>query len=109
MRRRSKIERLRAARHRNANLNFGADDEDDDGDPYSIPKSILRKAMDVSETWRSCRRRTCKRGRGCRGREVQCASERVVAAPRNPDKAARDAARGMAQLKRMLEEALAQR
>lgn len=107
MKRRSKIERLRLARHRNANLKFSTTDEDDDSDENPLSKSILRKFMNVSESWRNCRRRTCKRGRGCRGREVQCASERPVREPpRNPDKAARDQARKMAIFQRMVRERL---
>jgi hypothetical protein len=106
MKRRPKIERLRLARHRNANQKFSTNDEDADSDGNPISKSILRKMMDVSEVWRTCRRRTCKRGRGCRGRDVQCASERVFPKPRNPEKAARDQARSMAMLQRMLRERL---
>lgn len=107
MKRLSKRERLRLARHRNANLKFSTKDEDTDPDEDSLSKSVLRKAMDVRESWRTCRRRTCKRGRGCRGREVECASERPVQKPsRDPEKESRDQARAMAIFQRMLRERL---
>ncbi|HWV54804.1 hypothetical protein [Pseudorhodoplanes sp.] len=106
MKRASRPERLRRSRGRNAGLKFA--DENSASDENPISRRILRKIMDVSEAWRTCRRRICKRGRGCRGRDVQCASERVVPVPRNPEKAARDQARNMALLQRMLAERLEQ-
>jgi len=105
MKRLSKAERLRRAHHRNANLNFGTTDEDDDSDDNPISKSILRTFMNVRESWRTCRRRACKRGRGCRGRDVQCLFEQPPRKPpRDPEKAARDEARQMAIFQRRVTE-----
>ncbi|MGE3990137.1 hypothetical protein [Pseudorhodoplanes sp.] len=79
-----------------------AEDEDDLDE---IPPDIMRLAQDVSQTWRRCHRKTCKRARGCRGRDVPCAGERPpVKTPSDPEKAARDDARAMAIFQRMLRE-----
>jgi hypothetical protein len=79
--------------------------DDDDGDLNTIPLGIVRRAMDVMDVWRGCHRRACKRGRACRGRQVQCAGERP---PRkqsnNPEKTQRDQARSMAIFQRALRE-----
>jgi hypothetical protein len=82
------------------------DDQDDD-DLDSIPSDILRVMQDLNQSWRRCRRKSCRRGRSCRSADVRCALERVVEKPpRNPDKAARDDARAMAIFQRMLRERL---
>ncbi|ARQ00090.1 hypothetical protein CAK95_14105 [Pseudorhodoplanes sinuspersici] len=53
----------------------GDEDEDDDGDPYTLPRDIWRTWMDARNAWSSCHRHACKRERACRGREVQCVDE----------------------------------
>jgi hypothetical protein len=78
-----------------------------DDDLDEIPLDILRVVQEVNRTWRRCRRKVCKRGRGCRGRDVPCAFERLPQEPpRNREKAARDDARAMAIFQRMLKEKL---
>ena len=105
MKRLSKRESLRRARHRNANLKFSTKDEDEDSDENPLSKSILRTFMNVRESWRTCRRRACKRGRGCRGRDVQCLfGQPPGKPPRDPAKAARDEAREMAIFQRRVTE-----
>ena len=81
---------------------------DDDRNRNRIRRSILRTMMEVKQAWRHCHRKACKRGRSCCGRDVQCAGEQEFPVPRNPEKAARDRARSMAMLQRMLRERLDQ-
>jgi len=82
--------------------------DDDDGDPDGLPLGILRTAMNVSDVWRNCHRRACKRGRACRGRQVQCASERPPRQERgDAEKRQRDSARSRAIFQRMLHERMA--
>ena len=83
-----------------------AEDEDDLDE---IPVDIMRLAQDVGQSWRRCHRKTCKRARGCRGRNVPCANERRPSkTPGDPEKAARDDARAMAIFQRMLRERIDQ-
>jgi|GEM_PF-5252853 len=83
-------------------------DDDDDGDPYTLPLGIWRIWMDVTRVWSRCHRRACKRGRACRGREVQCADELAPRRRRgSPEKIQRDNARSSAIFQRMLRERMA--
>ena len=80
-------------------------DYDDDDDPYTVPRDIMRLAADVSSRWRRCHRPSCKRGRACRGVYVQCAAARPPRKPsHNPEKNQRDEARAMAKFQQMLRE-----
>ena len=82
--------------------------DDDNDDLDTLPLGILRKAMGVVDAWRNCHRRACKRGRACRGRQVQCASERPARQQRgDAEKQQRDGARSMAIFQRMLHERMA--
>lgn len=79
-----------------------------DDDLDEIPIDIMRLAQDVSHAWRRCHRKICKRGRGCRGRDMPCLAECPPRrTPRNPEKAARDDARAMAIFQRRLRERVA--
>jgi hypothetical protein len=78
---------------------------DNDDNLDEIPIDIMRLAQDVSQTWRRCHRKVCRRGRACRAPGVPCAAERPPRKPpHNPEKAARDDARAMAIFQRMLRE-----
>jgi hypothetical protein len=90
------------------NLTVTSRGTDEERNRNRIRRSILRKMMDVKQSWRHCHRKSCKRGRGCCGRDVQCAGEQKLPVPRNSEKAARDQARSMAMLQRMLRERLEQ-
>ena len=84
--------------------------DDQHDDPDTIPPDILRVMQDINQSWRRCRRKSCRRGRSCRSADVRCAAERVIDKPlRNPEKAARDDARAMAIFQRMLRERQDQR
>lgn len=81
------------------------DDEYDDQD--TIPPDIMRVMQDINQSWRRCRRKSCKRARSCRAAGVICANERAPRVPpRNANKDARDDARAMAIFQRMLHERL---
>jgi hypothetical protein len=76
-------------------------------DPDTIPPDILRVMQNLNQSWRRCRRKSCRRSRSCRSADVRCAVEQVTVKPRrNPEKAARDDARAMAIFQRMLRERL---
>ena len=83
-------------------------DENEHDDLDTIPPDILRVMQDLNQSWRRCRRKSCRRSRSCRSADVSCAVERVPRIPRNNDKVARDDARAMAIFQRMLRERLAE-
>ncbi len=81
----------------------------DDGydDQDTIPPDIMRVMQDLDQSWRRCRRKSCRRARSCCSTGMMCAIERAPRMPpRNADKAARDDARAMAIFQRMLRERL---
>ena len=81
-------------------------DENEHDDLDTIPPDILRVMQDLNQSWRRCRRKSCRRSRSCRGADVSCAVERAPRILRNNDKVARDDARAMAIFQRMLRERL---
>jgi hypothetical protein len=82
-------------------------DDDDHDDLDTIPPDIMRVMQDLDQSWRRCRRKSCRRRRSCCSTDVICAIERTPRKPpRNPEKTARDDARAMAIFQRMLRERL---
>jgi len=83
-------------------------DDDEHDDQNTIPPDIMRVMQNLNQTWRRCRRKSCKRGRSCRNADVSCATEREPPVPHNNEKLTRDNARAMAIFQRMLRERLDQ-